>query len=213
MRLLSFRTLIIKSICVKEITLLLFSFRHTSLLTVHTDLHGHTASGCLCRRRLFQWCLMYLSRFSGCPKSSQRDAPSSGISLLGTKSNQQVLYLANTEGGRAQSLFVGPKTAWRLFRVKTMLVIFFDWQGVIHKEFVPEGETINAVYYKGVTERLLNRIRIRLVRPDMCESGDWFLLHDNAPSHNATIVKQFLAQRKVIVLDHPPYLPDLAPAD
>jgi hypothetical protein len=28
-----------------------------------------------------------------------------------------------------------------------------------------------------------------------------------------TIVKQFLAQQKVTVLDHPPYLPDLAPAD
>jgi hypothetical protein len=40
-----------------------------------------------------------------------KDAPSSGISLLGAKSNQQVLNLANTEGGRAQSLFVGPKTA------------------------------------------------------------------------------------------------------
>ena len=38
-------------------------------------------------------------------------------------------------------------------------------------------------------------------------------MHDNAPSHNATIVKQFLAQRKVTVLDHPPYLPDLALAD
>jgi len=48
---------------------------------------------------------------SGCPKSSQRDAPSSGISHLGTKRNQQVLNLANTEGGRTQSLFVGPKTA------------------------------------------------------------------------------------------------------
>jgi histone-lysine N-methyltransferase SETMAR len=47
----------------------------------------------------------------------------------------------------------------------------------------------------------------------MCESGDWFLLHDIAPSHNATILKQVLAQRKVIVLDHPPYSPDLAPAD
>ena len=47
----------------------------------------------------------------------------------------------------------------------------------------------------------------------MCESGDWFLLHDNALSHNATIVKQFLAKRKVTVPDHPPYLPDLAPAD
>ena len=60
-------------------------------------------------------------------------------------------------------------------------------------------------------ERLLNRIR--RVRLGMCESGDWFLLHDNAPSHNATIVKQFLAQRKVTVLEHPPYSPDLAHAD
>ena len=30
--------------------------------------------------------------------------------------------------------------------------------------------------------------------------------------HNATIVKQFLVQRKVTVLDHPPYSPDFAPA-
>jgi len=94
-----------------DVFFFLFSFRHTSLLTVHTDLHGRTASGCLCKSRPLQWCLIYLSRFSGGPKSSQRDAPSSGISLLGTNSNQQVLNLANTEGGRAQSLFVGPKTA------------------------------------------------------------------------------------------------------
>ena len=60
-------------------------------------------------------------------------------------------------------------------------------------------------------ERLLNRIG--RVRPGMCESGVWFLLHDNAPSHNATIVKQFLAQRKVTVFHHLPYSPDLAPAD
>ena len=84
-----------------------------------------------------------------------------------------------------------------------MLVIFFDWQGVIHKEFVPEIETINAVYYKVIMERLLNRIR--RIRPGMCEYGDWFLLNDNAPSHNATIFKQFLAQRKVTVPYHPTY--------
>jgi len=79
------------------------------------------------------------------------------------------------------------KMRYQKSRVKTMLVIFFDWQGVIHKEFFPKGETINAVYYKGVMERLLNRIR--RVRPGICESGDWFLLHDNVPSNNATIVK------------------------
>ena len=103
------------------------------------------------------------------------------------------------------------KLRFQKSRVKTMLVIFFDWQGVIHKEFVPEGETINAVYCKGVMERLLNRIRC--VGRGLCASGYWFLLRDNTPSHNATIVKQFLAQRKVTVLDHPPYSPDLAPAD
>jgi hypothetical protein len=60
-------------------------------------------------------------------------------------------------------------------------------------------------------ERLLNGIgRVRL---GMCESGKWSLLHDKAPSHNATIVNQFLAQRKVTVLDHHLYSPDLAPAD
>ena len=96
-------------------------------------------------------------------------------------------------------------------RVKNMLVIFFDWQGVIHNEFVSEGEIINAVYYKGVMERLLNRIR--RVRLGMCESGDWFLLHDNSPSRTMTIIKKFLAQRKVFVLDHPPYSPGLAPGN
>ena len=122
---------------------------------------------------------MYLSRLSGCPKSSQKDTPSSGISLLGTKSNQQVPNLANMEGDRAQSLFVGPKIALRLSHVKTMSVIYFDWQGVIHKQFVLEGETINAVYCKGEMERLLNRIgRVRL---GMCESGDRFLFARQRP--------------------------------
>jgi len=50
------------------------------------------------------------------------------------------------------------KLRFQKSHVKTMLVILFEWQGVIHKEFVPEGKTINAVYYKGVMERLLNRI-------------------------------------------------------
>jgi hypothetical protein len=60
-------------------------------------------------------------------------------------------------------------------------------------------------------ERFLNRIQ--RVRPGMCESGNWFLLHDNTPSHNTTIVKQSLVQQKVTVHDHPSYSPDLAHAD
>jgi hypothetical protein len=36
--------------------------------------------------------------------------------------------------------------------VKTMFIVFFDAQGVIHREFVPEGQTVNGQFYLGVTE-------------------------------------------------------------
>ena len=38
-------------------------------------------------------------------------------------------------------------------------------------------------------------------------------LHNNAPAHSVIHVCQFLAQKMVIVLDQPPYYPDLAPVD
>jgi len=47
----------------------------------------------------------------------------------------------------------------------------------------------------GVLDRLLKRIR--RVKTAKFQSSEWFLLHDNAPSHNAAIVKKFLANRNV----------------
>ena len=44
-------------------------------------------------------------------------------------------------------------------KVKTMLITFFDSKGMIHKEFVPEGSTVNGQYYLGVMQCLLARIR------------------------------------------------------
>lgn len=103
------------------------------------------------------------------------------------------------------------KLRFQKSRVKTMLIVFLDAEGVIHREFVPEGQKVNAEFYVGVLDRLLKRIR--RVRTAKFQSSEWFLLHDNAPSHNAAIVKKFLANRNVAVLHHPPYSPDLAPAD
>jgi histone-lysine N-methyltransferase SETMAR len=34
---------------------------------------------------------------------------------------------------------------------------------------------------------------------------------DNAPAHNALSVKQFLANKNITVMEHPPSSPDLAP--
>ena len=92
-----------------------------------------------------------------------------------------------------------------------MLIAFFDSDGVIHKEFVPAGQTVNSVFYEDVLKRLLRRIH--RVRSELHRTGQWMLLHDNAPAHYAIRVHQFLAQHGVPVLDHPPYSPDLASAD
>ena len=88
---------------------------------------------------------------------------------------------------------------------------FLDAEGVIHREFVPEGQIVNAEFYVGVLDLLLKRIR-RVITAKF-QSSEWFLLHDNAPTHNAAIIKKFLANRSVAVLHHPPNSPDLAPAD
>ena len=37
--------------------------------------------------------------------------------------------------------------------------------------------------------------------------------HGNAPAHNALSIRQFLAERQITTLEHPPYSPDLAPCD
>ena len=91
-----------------------------------------------------------------------------------------------------------------------MLIAFFDSDGIIHKEFVPAGQTVNSTVYEEVLKWLLRRIR---VRPELHRTGQWMLLHDNAPALCAICVHQFLAQHSVPVLDHPRYSPDLAPAD
>jgi hypothetical protein len=75
----------------------------------------------------------------------------------------------------------------------TMLIIFFDSQGVVHKEFVPEGKTVNAEFYKGAMDCPL--MRIHRVRPAAFCSQDFFLLHDTAPVHKAASVGQFLTQK------------------
>ena len=78
-----------------------------------------------------------------------------------------------------------------------MLITFFDSEGMIHKEFVPEGSTVNGQYYLGMMQRLL--ARIRRVRPQSNAQGSWSLLHDNAPAHKCIAVRNFLASKSVQV--------------
>ncbi|VVC37276.1 Transposase, type 1 [Cinara cedri] len=78
-------------------------------------------------------------------------------------------------------------------------------------EWVPEGQTVNQVYYLSVLATL--RERVRKKRPELWKNNSWILHQDNAPAHNALSVKQYLAGKRTPVLKHAPYSPDLAPCD
>jgi transposase len=92
-----------------------------------------------------------------------------------------------------------------------MLICFFDVNGIVHKEFVPAGQTVNQYFYLDVLKRLRDSVRHK--RPELWRSGDWLLHHDNAPAHTALSVREFLAKSNMVLLPHPPYLPDLALCD
>jgi len=85
--------------------------------------------------------------------------------------------------------------------LKTRLIIFFDSQGIVHKEFVPEGKTVNADFCKGVMDCLPKHIQ--RVRPAMFCFQDFILLHDNAPAHKAASVWQYLTQKNVTTFISP----------
>ena len=115
--------------------------------------------------------------------------------------------------GTRKVLLVRRKHAWADPGWKT---IFFslslslpDSRGIVHKEFVPPGQTVNHAFYKDVLEQL--RKRVQRVRMDIAD--DWVLQHDNAPAHTALSIREFLATKNIPVLPHPPYSTYLAPRD
>jgi len=61
-------------------------------------------------------------------------------------------------------------------KIKSMLICFFDSQGIVHKVFVPQGQTVNQHFYKEVLEKL--RKRVIRVRPNI--KNTWVLHYDNA---------------------------------
>ena len=66
-----------------------------------------------------------------------------------------------------------------------MLNCFFEQKGIVHKEFVPPGQTVNAAIYVEVLKRL--RENVRRKRPDQWRKNTWLLHHDKAPAHTALL--------------------------
>ncbi|CAN8013668.1 unnamed protein product, partial [Ixodes persulcatus] len=70
-------------------------------------------------------------------------------------------------------------------QIKAMLIVF-DRKGVVHSEFVPQGQAVNKELSFEVLKRLHNRVR----RVQKEIRDNLILHHDNAPSHTMLIVSE-----------------------
>lgn len=101
-----------------------------------------------------------------------------------------------------------PDTKPDLHQKQVMLSVWWDAQGIIHFELLPDNTSITAAYYCNQLERLSQKIS--LLRP---QHGKVYFLHDNARPHVAKTTRLKLLQFGWEILPHPPYSPDLAPSD
>ncbi len=95
-------------------------------------------------------------------------------------------------------------------RKKQMVVAFFDSKGLIYTNSIPRGRTVNSAYIMEVLACFLKALKEK--RPTMT-AGTWWFHWDNAPVHTAAVVTNWMAARRFQIIEHPPFLPDLAPAD
>ena len=94
---------------------------------------------------------------------------------------------------------------------KAMLVVFFDCQGLVYREWVPNGHGISAQVYLQIVQRLRDAVCRR--RPQVWRTRNWALLQDNAPAHNSNPVQNYLQQHQISLVPHPGYSPDISPPD
>ena len=85
---------------------------------------------------------------------------------------------------------------------KVMYAIFFSMQGPVIQSAVPKGKGVTGKFYR---DTVLNKLKSYYTKRRQ-KSGikNIRLLHDNAPSHKAGIVTEFLQREKVTILPHPP---------
>jgi len=75
-------------------------------------------------------------------------------------------------------------------KIKVLLVVFFDWKGTVHHEFVPRGQMVNKQLYQEVLACLRDAVCRR--RPELWENQTWMLHHDNVLAHVSLLIRSRL---------------------
>jgi len=96
-------------------------------------------------------------------------------------------------------------------KIKVMFVVFFDWKGIVHHEFVQRGQMVNIQLYQEVSACLGDAVRRK--RLELSGNQTWMFHHDSVLAHVSLLIHSYLAKHRTSVVPHPPYSPDLVPAD
>jgi hypothetical protein len=81
---------------------------------------------------------------------------------------------------------------------------------IVHFELLEQGQTVNQHFYLEIWARLHEAVRRR--RPELWPDA-WILHNDNALAYDGLTIREFLAKKSMMKLDHPPYSSGLAPCD
>jgi hypothetical protein len=96
-------------------------------------------------------------------------------------------------------------------KVKVLLIVFFDYCGIVHHSYAPECQTINKEYYLEIIRHLRDAVQRK--RSNLWASCNWQSHHDNAPVHSSHLIQSYLAKHGIPVVHQAPYSPDMAPCD
>jgi [histone H3]-lysine36 N-dimethyltransferase SETMAR len=105
-----------------------------------------------------------------------------------------------------------PVVKRKSFETKVMLCVWWNYEGVLHFELVPEGRAMNSELYCEQLDRMYTVLKEKY--PALVNRKHVLFQQDNARPHTSRRTLQKLDEFDgVKLLPHPAYSPDLAPSD
>ena len=128
--------------------------------------------------------------------------------------DEKWVYYDNTskKGGWSEAGQPAGTVARRtLTNKKVLLCIWWDCRGVIYKEYLRSGQTLDSGAYCAMLVKVANVIKQK--RDHELRRKTVLYQQDNAKPHTSAITFSKLYDLKWDLMIHPPYSPDLAPSD
>lgn len=98
------------------------------------------------------------------------------------------------------------------FSQKALLCVWWNFEGVIHFELIPNSISVDADLYCAQLDRMYQKLKLKY--PALVNRKRVVLQQDNAKPHTAKkTIDKIIKWESFELLPHPAYSPDLAPSD